>query len=511
MSAWKKTLGMPATWIAAGALIIGGVAVANNIKNTSLPMSHGPVLAVQPAGLPSSEGASALHQIDQALSDVADQAAKGVVFVRVSDGRGASEGSGFVYRADGWIVTNDHVVGPSDEATITLHDGREFKGKVIHANDPQLDLAVVKIDAKDLTPLVIADSRLVRPGQFAIAVGSPFGLNDTVTIGHISGLDRGGGVTDPRFGRRGYVGMIQTDAAINPGNSGGPLLNIDGQVVGVNTTIFTQPGSTMFGGTGGSIGIGFAISSDVVQVVADELIANGKYTRGFFGAIPMDVKPYKLKEMGLEGGAVLQSVSAGGPAEKAGLREDDVITELDGRKMMNNLDVRTELYKKSPGDSVTVKYRRGSETKSAEIKLAGVPTGPAAQVQTTPRSLPDPFADDGPDFFSPKQDEAPSDHSGSPKIGVSVQALDDAMRKQFSVPDSGKGVVVVSVEPRTFASRIGMRAGDVLQTINGKAVNSIDDIRSAMKGMKWGDKIAIVYTRYTNRVSQTYSVDMPLQ
>lgn len=513
MIVWKKALGTPSVWIAAGVLIIGGAAVANNISRTSLPVSQGAVLPVQPVGLPTAEGISTLHQIDQALSDVAEQASKGVVFVRVADGRGASEGSGFVYRSDGWIVTNDHVVGPNSEATIILHDGREFKGKVIHANDPQLDLAVVKIDAKDLTPLVLADSKTVKPGQFAIAVGSPFGLSDSVTIGHISGLDRGGGVTDPRFGRRGYVGMLQTDAAINPGNSGGPLLNIDGKVVGVNTTIFSQPGASMFGGTGGSIGIGFSISSDVVQVVADELIAKGKFERGFFGANPMDIKPYKLKEMGLEGGAVLQSLTPGGPAEKAGLHDDDVLIEIDGQKVSNNLDVRTELYRKSPGDTVTVKYRRGSETKSAEVKLSGVPESAAPKSQPQSRGfLENPFGDedDGPNFF-PKQDDAPKAQSGAPRIGVSVQALDDAMRKQFSIPASGRGVVVVSVEPRTFASRIGMRPGDVLQTVNGKAVASIDDIRSAMKGMNWGDTVKIVYTRYSNGSSQAYSVEMPLQ
>ncbi|MBS1709747.1 MAG: trypsin-like peptidase domain-containing protein [Armatimonadetes bacterium] len=514
MNSWKNIMGKPAVWIAAGVMIIGGGAVANSIRQTSLSADHGPVLRVQPAGIPGSAATGTLHQVDQALSEVAEAAAKGVVFVKTSDGQGTSEGSGFVYRSDGWIVTNDHVVGDNSEVTVILHDGREFKGKVTHANDGQIDLAVVKIDAKDLTTLPLANSYDVKPGQFAIAVGSPFGLNDSVTIGHISGLDRGGGVRDPRFGSRRYVGMLQTDAAINPGNSGGPLLNIDGQVVGVNTTIFTQPGASMFGAPGGSIGIGFAISSNVVQVVADELISKGKFSRGFFGANPMDIKPFKMKELGLEGGAVLQDLSPGGPAEKAGLRNEDVILQMDNHKVLNSLDMRTVLYGKAPGESVNVKFRRGSDTKTLDVKLVEVPKMEASSKQPRGRNqlFDNPFGneDEGPNFFSPKSPDDKADHSGAPRIGVSVQALDDSMRKQFSLPSGASGVVVVSVEPSSFASRVGLHPGDLVQSVNGKSVTSINALRDAMKGVKWGDKFQLVYTRYTNGVSQSYTVEMPL-
>ncbi len=517
MVSWKNTLGKPSLWLVTGALIVGGVAVANNIRSTSLAYSNSPVLNVRQAGIPGSQAGATLHEVDQALSDVAEQAAKGVVFIRSSDAEGASEGSGFIYRPDGWIVTNDHVVGANNEVTVTLHDGREFKGKVTHANDAQLDLAIIKIDTNDLTPLPLADSQDVRPGQFAIAVGSPFGLNDSVTIGHISGLDRGGGVVDPRFGRRGYVDMLQTDAAINPGNSGGPLLNIDGQVVGVNTTIFTQPSSSMFGQPSGSIGIGFAIQSNVVKVVADELIAKGKFTRGFLGALPSDIKPFKLKELGLGGGAVLEQVTPDSPAEKSGLKPEDIIVEMDGHQVNNNTDVRTLLYGKAPGDSVNIKYRRGNDVKSVNVKLASVPAESQPQDRQTPRdprgnfTIPNPFGDSGPDYFPNSPDnDGPSVRRGQPRLGVSVQNLDPTVRKQFSIPANASGVVVVTVEPGSFAERVGLKAGDLIQSINGQTMNSIDQVKDAMSGEKWGSKISIVYSRYSNGSVQTNRLDVPL-
>ncbi|MGE0002597.1 MAG: S1C family serine protease, partial [Fimbriimonadaceae bacterium] len=290
---WANTLTRPLTWMGIGAVIVGGAVWAQS--NRALPPRDATSLSLTPA-LTSTMGGPRVspNAMEEVFVNLADRASKAVVHI-TSDTRGLSndqsgqtmmmggEGSGFVYRADGWIVTNEHVVEGKKEVRVILADGRELLGKVTPVSDPQLDLAVVKVDASGLETLEFSPEKLVRPGQYAIAVGAPFGLENSVTIGHVSAISRQGTINDPRTGAaRGYTGMIQTDASINPGNSGGPLIDIEGRVIGINTSIYST--------TGGNNGIGFAIPSRVVKEVVDELITKGKFDRGLLGVVPRDLK-----------------------------------------------------------------------------------------------------------------------------------------------------------------------------------------------------------------------------
>jgi len=443
--------------------------------------------------------------MDTTFADISETASKAVVHIRAGGAPQAmgmradgGQGSGFIYRPDGWIVTNHHVVSGFEKVTVILNDGRELEGKVYPANDGQLDLAMVKVDAKDLPTLSMGDSNSVRPGQFAIAVGSPFGLENTVTIGHVSAINREGEVADARFGPRGYTGMIQTDASINPGNSGGPLINIDGQVIGVNTTIFSTSGS--------NAGIGFSIPANVVKVVADKLIETGKFDRGFVGVELVDLKPYQRQELGVTGGALIaRDPMPASPGAAAGFKKDDIITAINGTKIINQLDLRVALYRHSPGETVDVSFLRDGQTKTAKVKLAK-PEPVVAQNQTQPRTgrqIPEDLLEQfrrgfpenpGPDFFPPNADErAPM--AGTPKLGVSVQDLDGNARSQYKIPADTKGVVVMMVSPGSFADKYGLKAGDVIQAINGVTMNSVVNLRDAMSKVKWGEKIAVKYLR----------------
>ena len=234
-----------------------------------------------------------------------------------------SYGSGVIVRSDGYILTNDHVVGGADKVTVKLKDGREFQGIV--SRDPRSDLALVKIDARNLPAAKLGDSSKVKAGSWAIAVGSPFELDQTVTVGVVSAIGRQGVASDgdeTRF----YPNLIQTDASINPGNSGGPLINIDGEVIGINTLIRASFDR-------GNIGIGFAIPVNTAKFVLDQLIEHGKVTRGYLGIKPTDVTPKGAERYGTKEGSLVQSVEVSSPADKAGVQVEDVIVEFDGKKM----------------------------------------------------------------------------------------------------------------------------------------------------------------------------------
>ena len=307
----KLTRNWPYFLIGTGALLAVGATFASMGYRPVLPSLGSSAPMMIPVRTPHSGGAGmeALRSLNDTFSEIAESVSGGVVQIVPKTAGGSDRamatngsGSGFIYRADGWVITNDHVVGDQSEVTVITRDGREYTGKVYTAKDNQIDLALVKIEANGLETLDLADMRTVRPGQFTMAVGSPFGLESSVTVGHVSALNRPGQVFDPRIGDyRGYTGMIQTDAAINPGNSGGPLLNIEGEVIGVNSTINTL--------TGASAGIGFAIPATTVKIVADELIATKKFDRGFLGIeFDRDLKPYEAKEMGIAGGARVAAV-----------------------------------------------------------------------------------------------------------------------------------------------------------------------------------------------------------
>lgn len=489
-----------AALVAVGALVFGiAQSPANSAKapwsilggkaKFSTPVSNG----AQPSGV-TKNGMALLAELDDTLAGISEEAARSVV--SISNGQGS--GSGFIYRSDGWIVTNDHVVGNADEVQVLLPDGRTMKGKVTHSNDAQLDLAVVKIPATDLVALPMADSDTVRVGEFSIAVGSPFGLDDTVTIGHVSALGRGSMVNDPNAQvSRGYSGLIQTDASINPGNSGGPLLNIHGEVIGVNSTIVST--------TMASAGIGFSIPSNVVRAVADELIANGKFDRGVLGAFIRDLKPFEKKDLKLGGGAMIDDVVGTSAAGKAGIKKGDVVVAFNGTEINSELGLRIDLYKAAPGDSVTVAYIRDGSRRETQLKLD------EPEKQTLAQNFPQganpfPFGNGGGEnngdgFATPQLPQGPV------RLGIGIRELDETSRSQFSLPKDATGLVITSVDPGGFADGIGAKPGDLLVELNGEPISKLSDVRSVLDQVTWGDRVTIVLNRYENgamtRIMQT--------
>ncbi|MCA1946907.1 MAG: trypsin-like peptidase domain-containing protein [Armatimonadetes bacterium] len=520
MSIWKSLSSHAAVATLVSGLALGAAAsylVTRPPRIEPLRIGPPPAYATPIAGV-ATNGLDALRQLDQTFADLVTHLEPSVVHIRTESkaspdgmfdfGGVSGVGSGVVYRSDGWIVTNDHVVNGFDKVTVVLSDGREFPGKVVRTGDRTLDIALVKIDAKDLKAARFGDSRSVRPGQFAIAIGSPFGLENSVTIGHISALARTSQVGDPRLGDyRVYSDLIQTDAPLNQGNSGGPLLNINGEVIGINSAIYSR--------TGANAGVGFAIPSNIVRLVADTLIEKGKIVRGYLGLVPENLKPYQLKEKGISGGAVVAELPPDGPAAKAGLRKDDVILRIESMAIANQQDVRNAMLRYGPGSKVQIEALRGSQRVTVTATLGSVPqeqvamSAPNASGQTPrlPRvfeRLPEdllkpfgnPFGDEGPNAEAPGPDVPPL-RTGQAELGVSLVDPSAEVRARYGIPDKVQGAVVTDVKPGSVAARIGIKPGSVIQSFDGKPIRNAEDLAQAMKGVKWGDTKQIRFSRYS--------------
>lgn len=502
MSKWTETLRHPGFILGSGLTLGAAVVLATTARlpRFSVPQAAPPMVA-RTASIGDPSVNRTLRETDQALVNVVEAVSPAVVNIDYKIGsQTAGTGTGFIYRNDGWIVTNDHVVGDRTEVTVTLQDGRKFTGKVTTAKDAQYDVAVVKIDATNLPALTFADSDSIKPGQIAIAVGSPFGLESTVTIGHISAVGRGAQAVMSPEGQRVYSGMIQTDAAINPGNSGGPLLDVDGNVVGINSMIYSS-GSAMFGEASGSVGIGFAITSKVAKTVADRLIQTGKLERAFLGAKPDTLPPYRAKELNVPGGAILtvDDTLKQSPAREAGLKTNDVVVKIDSDVIKNELDVRTAMLKKAPNTNATVTYIRDGKTLTTSVKLAAVPQEVRTSAPVKPRSN-SPFRFEIPDDSQGNDggDMLPMRPQGSVKLGAGVNELDDAVRSQFKVPADVRGVVVMSLNEGSLASKVGLEVGDVITSINGKPVTSVAAVRDAMASLKSGQSFKVEALRFVD-------------
>ncbi|RYG22918.1 PDZ domain-containing protein [bacterium] len=455
-------------------------------------------------------GLPELRTLDASFRTLAREVGPAVVDIKAGhggeDGRvtvSEGEGSGFLISGDGWIVTNDHVVDGAKTVTVTLKDGRTFEGKVTPSNDETSDIAVVKIEAKSLPYLSFADSATVEPGEFAIAVGAPFGLENTVTIGHVSALGRSTNIGG-QGKMRGYSDLIQTDAAINMGNSGGPLVNVDGQVIGMNTAIYSP--------TGGSNGIGFAIPSNQVRLISNLLMTKGKLTRSMIGVEPQDVKEYERTGLLKDGGARVVRLTDDGAAKAAGLKEGDVIVRIGERPIRGEMDLRNAMLAYAPGTPVDIEYVRNGSVQKANAKLKAyqaqtLPAPPSPFGGRRPRNGDNPFEQfnipgfgKGENPFDLGEPRKPEERkAGEPAhLGVQIADVDESVRAQFELPKTATGVVIVSVEPGSVAAGLGIKPGDVIESIDGKSVGDGRSLKEAMNGVKWGDKRRIKTVRYSD-------------
>lgn len=511
--------------------IAGGLAVASLQRVVPPALAGNDPAQMKPIAGISTESLATLRSLDSSMASLADYLKPSVVHI-MSESKGGGtdmlgrrigasmgEGTGIVYRADGWILTNDHVVNGFDKVTVILSDGHEYPGKVTRAEDS--DLAVVKIDANNLPAAQFGDSSKVRPGQFAMAVGAPFGLDNTVTVGHISALDRSSTIADERssLGQRYYPDLIQTDASINMGNSGGPLVNVEGQVIGVNSAIIGNPSGSMLGGGGGSVGIGFAIPSNEARMIADMLIDKGKVTRAALGLIPDNLKEYELKDLNIAGGARVKDIPPYGPAAKAGIQKDDIVVKVGTYPIKNQMDVRDAMLHYSPGATIPVEVIRSNSHKTIDVKTIDSKELMALQQKNMPKmERPQAGNSDGDMFDSPEIrkffDDQGSPRSGQPHtggqahLGVGIDNITDVNRKQFHIPAGVDGVVVGSVDPGSVADQNGIQVGTVIQQIGGKQIKSAKDVTDAMSSLKWGDKTHIKGVRYIENGKVSLDMDL---
>lgn len=372
-----------------------------------------------------------------------------------------SLGSGVIVSSDGYIITNYHVVEKADEIKVTLYDKQDYKGKII-GSDPKTDIALIKIFAKDLPAVKWGNSDNLQVGEFVLAFGNPYGFSHTVTMGIVSAVGRANvGIAD-------YEDLIQTDAAINPGNSGGPLVNIKGELIGINTAIFSK--------TGGYQGIGFAVPSNMAESVMKQLVKGGKVTRGWLGVTIQSITPDLAKEFGLKNGkgAVVNDILKGSPAEKAGLKRGDVILEVDGKTVNDAESLRNIVAQREIGSQITIKIIREGKPISLTAKVSELPM----EMQETSIEKPEKEMDEENVF-----------------AGFTVIALSQEIAKQLGLSRDEKGVVIIKVEPDSPAEDAGLKKGDVIQEINKRTVTNLRDFNNIVSRIKEGGSILLFINR----------------
>ncbi len=381
-----------------------------------------------------------------------------------------SLGSGVLVSADGYIMTNNHVVEKADEIKVTLFDKQAYKGKVVGL-DPKTDIAVIKISAKGLPAIKWGDSDDLQVGEFVLAFGNPFGFSHTVTMGIVSAVGRA------NVGIAEYEDFIQTDAAINPGNSGGPLVNIQGELVGINSAIYSK--------TGGYQGIGFAVPSNMAESVMKQLIKKGKVTRGWLGVTIQNITPELAREFGLKKsrGALVSDIFKGSPAEKAGIKRGDVILEINGKKTKNVDSLRNIVAQSEVGSTINLKVMR--EGKPVILK---------AVIVEFPKERAELLSDD-PDSSEPEKNAL---------AGLTVIDLTHSIAKQLGLSRDDKGVVIVSVEPYSEAEEAGLKKGDVIHEMNKKRVESLRDFNNISSHIKDGDSVLLFINRGGKRIYVTF-------
>ena len=355
-------------------------------------------------------------------------------------------GSGVIVSADGYIVTNHHVIDGAEEIKVELNDNRSFAAKVI-GSDPPSDLAVLKIETKGLPVLPLGDSDRVRVGDIVLAVGNPLGVGQTVTMGIISAKGRQTGLSDGSF-----EDFLQTDAPINQGNSGGALVNTNGELIGINSQILSP--------SGGNIGLGFAVPANMAKNAMDQLIKSGKVRRGMIGVTIQPVTSDLASSLGLSDarGALVSSVQAGSPAERAGIRRGDVIVAFNGSPVTDSNSLRNQVARTQPGTDVTLTISRDNREQQLRVSLGELP----AERMTA-------------------SSEGSSGESDTGKLGIRVEPLTPALADRLNLRGGAQGLVVTDVDSLGPAADAGIRENDVIEEVNRQPVRSVADLQSAIQ------------------------------
>jgi serine protease Do len=355
-------------------------------------------------------------------------------------------GSGVIVSADGYLVTNHHVVDGSSDIRVELTDGRTFSAKVV-GSDPPSDLAVLKAEAQGLPVLPLGDSDRVRVGDVVLAVGNPLGVGQTVTMGIISAKGRSTGLSDGSF-----EDFLQTDAPINTGNSGGALVNTSGELVGINSQILSP--------SGGNIGLGFAIPANMAKSVMDQLVKTGKVRRGMIGVTIQPVTSDVASSLGLSEvrGALVSAVQPGSPAERAGVRRGDVIVSLNGAPVSDSNSLRNQVARMQPGTEVTLMISRDNREQALRVTLGELPAD-----------------------RNRAGDDGPSGGSDPGKLGLRVEPLTPALAARLNLPGGATGLVVTAVDPGGPAAEAGIRENDVIEEVNRQQVRSVGDLQAAIQ------------------------------
>jgi len=376
-------------------------------------------------------------------------------------------GTGFIFRPDGYILTNNHVVEGAEEIKVTLLDGRELNGKVIGA-DPLTDVAVVKVDAENLPTIALGDSDAARVGEYVIAIGNPYGLSHTVTMGVLSA--KGRPVPSGDTGQE-YENFLQTDAAINPGNSGGPLLNLNGEVIGINTAILPY-----------AQGVGFAIPINMAKSILDQLVTQGRVVRAWLGVYIQNLSPEIGKQFGYDGtkGALVADVLENSPAAKAGLQRGDIVLSVNGKEIADTKDLQNMIRSLKPGDQASIEVWRNGAKKTIEAKLEELKDESVlSSVVPSPQSI---------------------------DLGMEINEITPEIAQQFNLTDT-VGLIVVSVVPGGPADNAGIKTGDVILEFNRNKVTTFSELNAALQKVKPGDTAVLL----TSRGGRTFFVPIKVE
>jgi len=360
------------------------------------------------------------------------------------DRREKSLGSGVIVSPEGYVLTNNHVVDGATDIKVTLGDKRELQARII-GTDPRTDLAVLKMDRSGFPAITLGDSSKVQVGDYALAIGDPFGVGQSVTMGIVSAKGRG------NLGIEDYEDFIQTDAPINPGNSGGALINDRGELIGINTAILSH-------GSGGNEGIGFAIPVNLAHSIMNQILDHGKVTRGYLGIVVQRVTPAMAKALGQSEpkGVLVGDVSATGPSQASGMQRGDVILELNNKPVNDPNDLRNTVALMSPDETVRLKISRNGNTRDLSVKLGELPG-------------------------SKEEAKNRKDHGAENALeGIQVENMDADTAKELGIQDT-KGVVVADIDPSSPKADIGLRKGDVILEVNHKPVRNVTEFEQAMR------------------------------